>query len=148
MPAQPQLRCSDCQKPSGFRQPVWQALCFIERVCVIALFLIFILLYVTFATVAYIYAKKRGAIYWSDLVLPIVVIGGWIAVTVSGYGHQSLSHVVEVPIALLFALVAFNLRVFVADKFMPIYKLNSYVVLALSILFVLLLRTFMPFLPE
>lgn len=27
MPAQQQLRCSDCPKPSGFRQPVWQALC-------------------------------------------------------------------------------------------------------------------------
>ncbi len=26
MPAQPQLRCSDCQKPNGFRQPVCRAL--------------------------------------------------------------------------------------------------------------------------
>ena len=114
----------------------------------IALFLICILLYVAFATVAYIYAKKRDAVYWSDLVLPMVVVGGWIVVTASGYGHQSLSHVIEVPIALLFALVAFNLRVFVADKFMPRYRNNSYIVLVLSILFILLLRTFMPYLPE
>ncbi|MGB2709719.1 MAG: hypothetical protein WBC41_16405 [Pseudoalteromonas nigrifaciens] len=114
----------------------------------IALFLICILLYFALAAVAYIFARRRNAIYWSDLALPIVVVAEWIAVTASGYGHQSLSQVIEVPIALLFSLVAFNLRVFVADKFMPNYKINSYIVLALSILFVLLLRTFMPLLPE
>jgi hypothetical protein len=103
---------------------------------------------VALATVAYLYAIKRSAIYWSDLILPIAVVGGWVAITASGYGHQSLSHVIEVPIALLFTLVAFNLRVFVVDKFMEDYRKNSYTVLVLSLLFIFLIRTFMPFLPE
>ncbi len=114
----------------------------------IELLIVCALLYVALTSVAYIYARKRGAIYWSDLVLPVAVVCGWVAITVSGYGHQSLSHFIEVPIALLFSLVAFNLRVFAIDRLTTDYRKNSYIVLALSIFFVFLLRTFMPFLPE
>lgn len=114
----------------------------------IELFLVCTLVYFALASVAYIFARKRRAIFWSDFVLPIVVVFGWVAITASGYGHQSLSHVIEVPIALLFALVVFNLRVFVIDRYIADYRKSSYAALALSVFFVFILRTFMPFLPE
>ncbi len=114
----------------------------------IELFSACILLFVICSSVAYFFARKRNAIYWSDLILPLVVVFGWVAITASGFGHQSLSHVIEVPIALLFTLVIFNIRVFVIDKYSMNYRKNSYIVLFLSIVFIFLLRAFMPFMPE
>ena len=114
----------------------------------IGLFLICIILYGVLGLPALFYAKRRNALFWSDIGLPIFVVVFWVAVTASGYGHQSLSHVVEVPISLAFSLIVINTRVFVVDKFKKNFKNNSYVALGLSLLFVFLLRTFMPYLPE
>ena len=114
----------------------------------IVLFSACIFLFVICSLVAYFFARKRNAIYWSDFILPFVVVFGWVAMTVAGFGHQSLSHVIEVPIALLFTFVIFNLRVFVIDKYSMNYRRNSYIVLLLSIVFIFLLRAFMPFMPE
>ena len=94
------------------------------------------------------YAKPKRRLFWSDIASPILVVVLWVSFTASGYGHQSLSHLVEVPIALLSALVLLNLRVFVVDRYNEKYRYNSYAVLALSLLIVFLLRTFMPYLPE
>ena len=114
----------------------------------IALFLICIVLYGVFGLPAFIYAKRRNAIFWSDIATPILVVSFWVAVTASGYGHQSLSHIVEVPIALVFSLISVNTRVFVVDKYNKNYRSNSYIVLGISIAFVFILRTFMPYMPE
>ena len=81
------------------------------------LFLICIVLYGVIGLPAYIYAKRRNAIFWSDIATPILVVSLWVAITATGYGHQSLSHVVEVPIALVFSLIALRTRVFVVDKY-------------------------------
>jgi len=83
-----------------------------------------------------------------DFALPAIVIVFWVVVVASGYGHQSLSHVVEVPIALIFALAFFIVKIFVGDKLFPNPKRNSSLVVVLSVTVVVLLRTFMPFLPE
>jgi hypothetical protein len=115
---------------------------------VVELFFIFILIYAAFASLAWINAKSRGALYWSDLCPPIVLPLFWVAVTSSGYGHQSLSHIVEVPIALILGVIFLNIRVFVIDRYKKNYKVNSYMILGLGLILVLLLRTFMPYLPE
>lgn len=107
-----------------------------------------LLLYGILGAVAVARAKRKNALFWSDIASPILVIVVWVAVTASGYGHQSLSHLVEVPIALLCALVLLYLRVFVADRYSENYRYNSYAMLGLSLLIVFLLRSFMPFLPE
>lgn len=114
----------------------------------IALFVVSILLYGVIASLACIYARRRNALFWSDISAPILVILFWVTVTASGYGHQSLSHVFEVPIALIFSLVVLNTRVFVVDRYSKNYRNNSYIALGLSLFFVLLLRTYMPYLPE
>ncbi|KTF08651.1 hypothetical protein [Pseudoalteromonas sp. H105] len=111
-------------------------------------FFIFILIYVAFALLAWINAKSRGALYWSDLCPPVVLPLFWVAVTSSGYGHQSLSHIVEVPIVLILSVLFLNIRVFVVDRYKKNYKVNSYVVLGLGLILVLSLRTFMPYLPQ
>ena len=100
------------------------------------------------ALFAWVNAKKRNALYWSDLCSPFVLPTFWFLVTASGYGHQSLSHLIELPIVVLFSVLFLNVRVFILDRYRKNYKLNSLIVLCFGFLFVLLLRTFMPFLPE
>ena len=107
-----------------------------------------LLLYGVLGAVAFVFARRRQALFWSDIASPILVVVLWVAITASGYGHQSLSHIVEVPIALLGALVLLNFRVFVLDRYHERYRQNSYFMLGLSLLIVFLLRTFMPYLPE
>ncbi|WP_418357511.1 hypothetical protein ACNH6B_16115 [Shewanella basaltis] len=114
----------------------------------VEVFFIFILIYAAFGTLAWINAKSRGALYWSDLCPPILLPLFWVAVTSSGYGHQSLSHIVEVPIVLILSILLLNIRVFIVDRYKKNYKLNSYIVLGFGLTLVLLLRTFMPYLPE
>ncbi len=114
----------------------------------ITLIAICLLLYGAQGTVAFVHAKRKNALFWSDLASPILVVVLWVAVTASGYGHQSLSHIVEVPIALLCVLMMLYFRVFMLDRYYKNYRYNSYMVLGLSLLFVFLLRTFIPYLPE
>ena len=118
------------------------------RMWMIALLLICLLVYGVLGVVAFLYARHRNVLYWSDMSTPVLVIILWVAVTATGYGHQSLSHVVEVPIALMISLILLNLRVFVFDRFSQNCRVNSYVVLGVSLLTVILLRAFMPYLPE
>ena len=65
-----------------------------------------------------------------------------------GYGHQSLSHLIEIPILLMVSVIFLYVRVFIVDRYREQFKQNSYIILGLGVFFVLLLRTFMPFLAE
>ncbi len=94
------------------------------------------------------HAKRRNALFWSDVASPILVVVLWVAITASGYGHQSLSHIVEVPITLLCVLMLLYFRVFMLDRYYENYRYNSYMIFGLSLLIVFLLRTFIPYLPE
>jgi len=114
----------------------------------IGLFIVLLIVYGVLGAVGFVYAKRRKALYWSDVAAPVLVIVFWVGVTSSGYGHQSLSHIVEVPIALTITLILFNIRVFGIDYLSTNYRVNSYSVLGISLLSVVLLRTFMPYLPE
>lgn len=114
----------------------------------ITLFLVCLLVYGVLAIAAFLCARRRKALYWSDIMAPILVIILWIAVTATGFGHQSLSHIIEVPLALTMLLILLNLRVFVLDRYIENYQINSYIVLGISLLAVILMRTFMPYLPE
>lgn len=114
----------------------------------IGLFIVLLIVYGVLGAAGFVYAKRRKALYWSDVAAPVLVIVFWVGVTSSGYGHQSLSHIVEVPIALTITLILFNIRVFGIDHLSTNYRVNSYSVLGISLLSVVLLRTFMPYLPE
>ena len=112
------------------------------------MFIAGLLLYAVFVCLMVLVAFKRETLSWVDFALPAIVIVFWVALVASGYGHQSLSHVIEVPIALIFALAFFIVKIFVGDKLFPHSKRNSYLVVVLSVIVVFLLRTLMPFLPE
>jgi hypothetical protein len=112
------------------------------------LFVFSIFIFWLLAFFAYVHAKRRNALFWSDIGLPAFVVIFWILLTVSGYGHQSLNNFVEVPIALSVSLVFLYSRIFVIDRYKISFKKNSYIVLGISLFFVILLRTFMPYLPE
>lgn len=114
----------------------------------IAYFLTYLLLYAALSVFAVMYAERNSAVYWSDAAAPILVFLFWFCIVATGYGHQSLSHIIEAPIALLASFILLNLRVFVIDCYKKNYKINSYIMLGISLLIVVLLRTFMPFLPE
>ena len=105
-------------------------------------------IYGVLAIPAYIHAKRRQALFWIDTILPVLVVLFWFIITASGHGHQSLSNFIEAPIALLFSLILLNIRVFITDQSYKNYRKNSYVTMAISLLFVFLLRSFMPFIPE
>lgn len=107
-----------------------------------------LLLYILLGIVAYNYASRKKTLFWSDIISPILVTILWLFLTGIGYGHQSLSHIIEFPIALLCILILLYLRVFIIDRYSKNHRYNSYSFLGLSLLIVFLLRTFMPYLPE
>ncbi|WP_205068105.1 hypothetical protein [Photobacterium phosphoreum] len=104
--------------------------------------------YASLASLAWVYAKRRNALYWSDICLPIVLLLVWTFLASVGYGHQSLSHLIEIPILLMVSIIFLYIRVFIVDRYREQFKQNSYIILGLGVFFVLLLRTFMPFLAE
>ncbi len=110
--------------------------------------LLSLLLYLALAAPALLLARLRGGLFWSDLAAPVLILALWILLTALGYGHQSLSHIVELPIALLFGLLLTYARVFLPGLRRANARRHSYAVLGLSLLGVVLLRTFMPYLPE
>ncbi|MCY4329302.1 MAG: hypothetical protein OXC48_04365 [Endozoicomonadaceae bacterium] len=114
----------------------------------LTLLLISLFVYVTFVSLAWVRAKARHALFWSDLAAPIVIVSFWMLLAEIGYGHQSLAHIIEIPLALLCSVVALNIRVFIIDKYKKNYLINSYITLSVCVVIVFLLRTCMPFMPE
>lgn len=111
-------------------------------------FIALIFLYALFGSLAFVYAKRWKTLSWIDAATPFLVVALWMLLTAQGYGHQSLSHVIEVPTVLLATLIFLYIRVFVLDRVTSNHRLNSYAFLGVSLLSVLLIRTFMPYLPE
>ncbi|KAE8178088.1 hypothetical protein [Photobacterium carnosum] len=115
---------------------------------ILLIFGLILFVYVSLASLAWINAKRRNALYWSDICLPIVLLLVWTCLVSVGYGHQSLSHLIEIPILLMVSVIFLYVRVFIVDRYRGQFKQNSYIILGLGVLLVLLLRTFMPFLAE
>lgn len=110
--------------------------------------LIFLIGYLLLAGVAWFNASRRGSLHWCDLSAPVLIPLFWVALVVAGVGHQSLTHLIEIPILLGISALLLNIRVFVIDAIQTNTKLNAYIVLGLGLISVLLVRSFMPFLAE
>lgn len=97
---------------------------------------------------AYLVSRRRGAeSKWLPAAgLPALVL--WAGLTGSGYGAQSLSNIVEVFMILAGAVMLCYLKVFVADRLLRRPLVSTYTIMALLALAAVLLRTFMPVLPE
>ncbi|HIF9529891.1 hypothetical protein [Photobacterium damselae] len=117
----------------------------IESLLLIA-FVCFI--YVSLVSFAWVNAKRKNALYWSDICLPIISLFFWCFLASVGYGPQSLSNLIEIPILLIAGIILLYVRVFIIDRYRKQPKQNSYIIIGLCIFFVLLLRTVMPLIPE
>ena len=90
-------------------------------------------------------AKQQQALIWQDISTPFIVVICWVVLTGIGYGHQSISHFIEIPIALMFLGALYNLKIlWLAKRFAN----RPWLLSLLGVFSVVLLRTFMPYLPE
>lgn len=92
--------------------------------------------------------RKGKVRLWFDLILPFLAVFFWVLITSSGYGPQSMSHLVEAPITLLFVIMLVVIKIRFIDEIYSNETRNTVIVYCVSIMFVILLRSFMPFLPE
>ncbi|HEX7050745.1 MAG TPA: hypothetical protein VF188_11120 [Longimicrobiales bacterium] len=72
----------------------------------------------------------------------------WFLVTFLGYGAQSLANFIELPIIAAVAVVLAYLKIFVADRLWPDRARNSRIAVVVVAALCVVLRTFMPSLPE
>ena len=107
-----------------------------------------ILTYALLSIIAVVYAKKKSAFFATDILQPFIMISLWIFLAALGIGHQSLSHMIEIPLLLAISLVILYLRVFLIDRYFSNYRKNSLVAFICMLLLTILIRVFMPYLPE
>lgn len=97
---------------------------------------------------AYIVSYRRGA---ESRWLPFVMLPGlslWVLLTALGYGAQSLSNIVEALWLLIAGVVSCYVKVYVIDPRLNRPREATYLILVCLLAAALLLRTFMPALPE
>jgi len=83
-----------------------------------------------------------------DVILPLIAVFFWVLVTSLGYGPQSMSHLIEAPITLIFVIILVVIKIRFMDEIYLNKTRNTVIAYGISIMFVILLRSFMPFLPE
>ena len=114
----------------------------------ITIFLLLILFYILLSLFAFYKANKCLRLSYIDFFSPFILVLSWVIIVSLGIGHQSLSHIIELPIVLVFSLSLLYTRVFLVDKINLNYKKNAYLSFMFSLFFLVLLRLFMPFLAE
>jgi len=77
-------------------------------------------------------------VYVKVLLIVTVPLFFWFTLISSGYGAQSLSQIIEIPIVLIGSIIIWGFL----DKY------DTIKILGAILLFVILLRTFMPQIPE
>lgn len=102
-------------------------------------------LYFMLASYGIYQARKKQSLYWQDIASPFITVAGWTILTALGYGHQSLSHFIEVPLSLLGLLVIFYLKIWGLTK---LFTDKPWLLPLTGLFIAVLLRTFMPYLPE
>jgi len=112
---------------------------------IISIFSTTLLIYAILSSLAWLEAKRKRSIYWSDLCSPLVLPFFWLTLSFSGYGYRGFSGFYEIVIILLSSALFLNIRVFILDRYYTNYKINSYLMLSLGFILVFLLRTFMQY---
>ena len=92
---------------------------------------------------AYVDAKRRNALFCSDIWLPAFPVVFWMFLIELSYADHNLVYYIEIPIILVASLIILYLRVFFIDKHKLNFRYNSYMVVGASLLFVILFKTFM-----
>jgi predicted branched-subunit amino acid permease len=97
---------------------------------------------------AYVASRRRGdeSRWLLFASLPSIVV--WVSLTGIGYGAQSLSNIIEVFWLIAASIVLCYLKVFLLDRKIRKPAKTTYYMMGALTLAAILLRTFMPVLPE
>ncbi|CAA9372973.1 MAG: hypothetical protein AVDCRST_MAG89-4751 [uncultured Gemmatimonadetes bacterium] len=97
---------------------------------------------------AWVYAWRRGTLWFWDPYLPAAAPVFWAVLASAGVGHQSLSHLLELPIVVVAVAMIYSVRVFVLDQRSESPNVTAAATAALAMAVPLLVRLFMPYMPE
>jgi len=113
------------------------------------IFLIIIFLPIVLSAPAWIYLKKRKAIYWWDYGISIYAQGVWLIISLFGIGAQSLTNGFLEPILAGFFAIAINyIHLLLYIFFKKQNKIISFVCIILTIIFAVALLLYMPVMSE
>lgn len=114
--------------------------------------MIFFLGIVAVATVVLVpgwyWRKSHGAKGNWILALPLATSVFWFLLIYCGVGQASLSNLMEIYLVAAFAVFIAYLKFLVLDRLIKKPDRNTMIIFAIALLFSLLLRLFMPALPE
>ena len=97
---------------------------------------------------AWWYSRRRGgeSAWLLFMALPAMLV--WFCLCTFGIGAQSLANLIELPSLALAAIVLCHVKVFVIDKWTSPPRSTTYGVVMFLVAVAILLRLFMPTLPE
>ncbi len=112
-------------------------------------FPVLLLIAVALVIPAWVFARNRGRdSHWSLFMLWLPAVVLWVVLSGLGIGAQSLSNLIE-PIWLIIAGIALAyLKVFILDRYAPSPQAVTVLSIVVLALVAVLLRIFMPVLPE
>ena len=91
-------------------------------------------------------SRGNGSVWILFLSVPAIVV--WVCLTALGIGAQSLSNMFEIFIIAILGVVMCYLKVFLLDKNVGKPHLTTAIVVLFLVVVAMLLRLFMPLLPE
>lgn len=97
---------------------------------------------------AFVVSRRRSSESWWLLFLAVPALAVWLGLTAVGYGAQSLSNIIEVFWLVVASILFCYVKVLVIDRLVHRPHATTYVLMALLVVGAVLLRTFMPVLPE
>ena len=97
---------------------------------------------------SYYFAYRNDALVWQDIVAPPLSIGFWLVLAMLGYGHQSLSHLIEATFVLSLSLLSVILLIPSLKNSRTKTKALKYLTIVISLVIPFLFRILLPFISE
>lgn len=115
----------------------------------LALSLALVVVYWTTSIPAYSSAKNRNSFYVTDVLAPVAQAGVWASLGLLGWGERpGMSNLIEIPIILFISFIFLQVSVFAGGKNRFRNRVESLVLLAISIVVAILVRSLMPYIPD
>jgi hypothetical protein len=114
----------------------------------ILLFPVLLLITSVLSLPAFWLSKRKGSESWWLLFLSGPALAVWMGLTFFGYGAQSLANIIEVFWLAAAGVLICYLKVLMVDRFFQSQRKTTFGLILLLVIGAVLLRTFMPVLPE
>ncbi len=95
----------------------------------------------------WVLALSKKTLKLFDFIFPFLPLFFWLAIFAVGIGAQNNTNLIEIPIIIFFTLIGSILTMFSKYTFLRCKK-GRLIILSILILFVLLVRVFMPVIPK